>query len=74
MSGRLVCWSLAAAMVTAGVDAVLDPRAGWWGAVWSLPWWIFGAAVLMWGVLRSREKADRRPPHDSVRSHWERAA
>ncbi|MFJ8468799.1 hypothetical protein [Streptomyces swartbergensis] len=74
MSGRLLCWSLAAAMITAGVDAVLDPRADWWAVAWSLPWWLFGAAVLAWGVLRSREKAGRRPPHGSVRSDWERAA
>lgn len=74
LSGRLVCWSLAAAMITAGVDAVLAPQAGWWAAAWSLPWWLFGAAVLAWGVLRSREKTGRRPPHGSVRSDWERAA
>ncbi|MCK8436363.1 hypothetical protein G3I77_26085 [Streptomyces sp. D2-8] len=72
--GRLLCRSLAAAMITAAVDAVLDPQARWWAAVWSLPWWIFGATVLAWGVLRVREKAARRPPRDTVRSDWEQAA
>ncbi len=72
--GRLLCWSLAAAMITAAVDAVLDPQAAWWAAAWSLPWWIFGATALAWAVLRAREKADRRPPHDTVRGDWEQAA
>lgn len=34
LSGCLLCWSLAAAMATAAVDAVLDPQARWWDAVW----------------------------------------
>ncbi|MEV5463639.1 hypothetical protein [Streptomyces sp. NPDC002788] len=74
VTGRLLCWSLAAAMITAAVDAVLDPQAGWWAAAWSLPWWLFGATALVWGALRAREKADRRPPHDTLRSDWEQAA
>ncbi|MER5831829.1 hypothetical protein ABT116_13560 [Streptomyces sp. NPDC002130] len=74
LAGRLLCWSLAAAMVSAAVDAFLDPRARWWGSVWPLPWWLVCASALAWTVLRAREKADRPPPHDSVRSDWDRAA
>ncbi|MEW2609019.1 hypothetical protein AB0937_02155 [Streptomyces sp. NPDC047880] len=74
LAGRLLCWSLAAAMAGAALDAFVHPRFRWWGAVWQLPWWLTGAAVLAWTVLRAREKADRRPPRDSVRSDWERAA
>ncbi|MDQ0748695.1 hypothetical protein QF034_002926 [Streptomyces africanus] len=74
LSGRLLCWSLAAAMITAAVDAVLEPRANWWGAVWSLPWWLAGGAALAWIVLRVREKAARRPPYGGTQSDWERAA
>ncbi|CAM5743861.1 hypothetical protein SAFG77S_02461 [Streptomyces afghaniensis] len=73
-SGCLLCWSLAAAMVTAAVDAVLDPQVRWWGAVWSLPWWLACGAALAWIVLRVREKAARRPPSGGVQSDWERAA
>ncbi|GAA2762709.1 hypothetical protein GCM10010103_17500 [Streptomyces paradoxus] len=74
LAGRLLCWSMAAAMVSAAVDALLDPRVRWWGPVWPLPWWLVCASALAWTVLRAREKADRPPPHDSVRSDWERAA
>ncbi|MDT0392272.1 hypothetical protein [Streptomyces dubilierae] len=71
---RLLCWSLAAAMAGAAVDAFGEPRAGWWGAVWPLPWWIFGAAALAWAVLRAREKADPPPPPGCARGDWEQAA
>ncbi|MEU0388604.1 hypothetical protein [Streptomyces chartreusis] len=74
LSGCLLCWSLAAAMITAAMDAVLHPHARWWGAVWSLPWWLACAAVLAWIVLRVREKAARRPPYGGTQSDWERAA
>ncbi|MGI5426077.1 hypothetical protein [Streptomyces sp. CA-179760] len=74
LSGRLLCWSLAVAMIAAALDAVLDPHTRWWGVVWSLPWWLAGAAGLAWVVLRACEKAARRPPCDGVRSDWEQAA
>ncbi|WDV51953.1 hypothetical protein PV963_17015 [Streptomyces coeruleorubidus] len=74
LSGCLLCWSLAAAMATAAVDAVLDPQARWWDAVWSLPWWLACAATLAWAVLRVREKAARRPPYGGSRSDWGQAA
>ncbi|EFL32357.1 predicted protein [Streptomyces viridochromogenes DSM 40736] len=74
LAGRLLCWSLAAAMATAAVRAVAHPHARWWSAVWSLPWWLFCAAGLAWGVLRLREKAARRPPRGGVRSDWGQAA
>lgn len=74
LSGCLLCWCLAAAMLSATVDAVLDPRARWWGAVWSLPWWLACGAALAWAVLRVREKAARRPPNGGARSDWEQAA
>ncbi|MFD5161310.1 hypothetical protein ACFWMJ_25095 [Streptomyces hawaiiensis] len=74
LTGRLLCWNLAVAMASAAVDAFLAPQVRWWGVVWPLPWWLACATALAWGVLRAREKADRPPPHDSVRSDWERAA
>ncbi|MFJ5993639.1 hypothetical protein [Streptomyces sp. NPDC092370] len=75
LSGRLLCWSLAAAMASAAADAFLDPRADWWGVVWPVPWWLVGASTLAWTVLRAREKAHRPPPpQGSVRGDWERAA
>lgn len=74
VSARLLCWSLAAAMITAAVDAFHEPQAAWWGVVWLLPWWLFAAAALAWTVLRAREKADRPPPHGSARNDWEQAA
>ncbi|MEV0244221.1 hypothetical protein AB0I06_30515 [Streptomyces sp. NPDC050674] len=74
LAGRLLCWSLAAAMASAAVDALLDPQVSWWGVAWLLPWWLAGASALAWSVLRAREKADRPPPHDNARSDWERAA
>ncbi len=74
LSGRLLCWSLAAAMTTAALDAVLDPHTRWWGAVWSLPWWLACAAAVAWAVLRACEKAARRPPYGGVQSDWEQAA
>ncbi|MFF5983549.1 hypothetical protein ACFY78_32375 [Streptomyces olindensis] len=74
VSARLLCWSLAAAMITAAVDASLGPRAGWWGVVWLLPWWLFGAAALAWTVLRAREKAGPPTPPGCARSDWEQAA
>ncbi|MEU9222944.1 hypothetical protein AB0D40_00985 [Streptomyces massasporeus] len=74
LSGRLLCWSLAAAMASAAADASLHPHLRWWGAVWPLPWWFTGLAALAWTVLRAREKAHRTPPQDSTRSDWEQAA
>ncbi|MFB6844743.1 hypothetical protein ACFCXS_07755 [Streptomyces sp. NPDC056373] len=74
LAGRLLCWNLAAGMASAAADAFLHPRVRWWGSVWPLPWWLVFASALAWAVLRAREKADRPPPQDSVRSDWERAA
>ncbi|MEU6470549.1 hypothetical protein ABZ927_37850 [Streptomyces massasporeus] len=74
LSGRLLCWSLAAAMVSAAADASLHPHLSWWGAVWPLPWWSACLAALAWTVLRAYEKAHRMPPQDSARSDWEQAA
>ncbi|GAA2940999.1 MULTISPECIES: hypothetical protein [Streptomyces] len=74
LSGRLLCWSLAAAMITAALDVVLDPRARWWDALWSLPWWLAGGAALAWIALRAREKARRRPPRGGAQSDWAQAA
>jgi hypothetical protein len=61
-------------MAGAAVDALGQPRAGWWGAVWLLPWWLFAATAFAWTVLRAREKADRPPPPGCARSDWEQAA
>ncbi|MFE6096937.1 hypothetical protein ACFQ7M_33890 [Streptomyces massasporeus] len=74
LSGRLLCWSLAAAMVSAAADASLHPHLSWWGAAWPLPWWSACLAALAWTVLRAYEKAHRMPPQDSARSDWEQAA
>ncbi|MFE6195603.1 hypothetical protein [Streptomyces sp. NPDC057838] len=61
-------------MTSAAVDALLAPRAGWWGTVWPLPWWLFGATALAWVALRAREKTDPTPPPGCARSDWEQAA
>ncbi|MFF7307797.1 hypothetical protein [Streptomyces sp. NPDC008137] len=74
LAGRLLCWSLALAMVAAALDAVLHPHSGWWGAAWPLPWWLAAGAALAWIALRAREKARRRPPRDGARSDWAQAA
>ncbi|MFF9115454.1 hypothetical protein ACF09Y_07490 [Streptomyces massasporeus] len=74
MSGRLLCWSLAAAMASAAADAFLHPHLPWWGAVWPLPWWFACLAALAWTVLRAREKCDGAPPQDTTRGDWEQAA
>ncbi|MEU0170196.1 hypothetical protein ABZ214_32900 [Streptomyces iakyrus] len=74
LSGRLLCWCLAAAMGSAAVDALLRPAPAWWGVVWLLPWWLACATALAWAVLRAREKAGRPPPHGDARSDWEQAA
>ncbi|MEV5355609.1 hypothetical protein [Streptomyces sp. NPDC052693] len=74
LAARLLCWSLAAAMAGAAVDVLGRPRAGWWNAVWPLPWWTFAAAALAWTVLRAREKSGPPPPPGSAREDWEQAA
>ncbi|MFD0317993.1 hypothetical protein [Streptomyces flavalbus] len=74
-TGRLLCWSLAAGMATAATDLLLAPRAGWWPAVWPLPWYLTGLAALTWAVLRAREKAAQRPPEEDTHpDHWDQAA
>ncbi|GGY45583.1 hypothetical protein [Streptomyces djakartensis] len=73
--GRLLCWSLAAGMLTAAADLVLDPRAAWWRSLWLLPWYLTGLSVLAWAVLRARQKAAQRPDEEDVSpERWEQAA
>ncbi|MFE6284311.1 hypothetical protein [Streptomyces sp. NPDC057877] len=69
-AGRLLCWSLAAGMLTAATDLLLAPSPAWWHTAWPLPWYAACASAVTWAVLRSREKraAADRPPE------WERAA
>jgi hypothetical protein len=65
-------------MTLAAVDLVLAPRAPWWSPAWVLPWCLVGGCLLVWAVLRAREKAARRPPGDEAGQgapdDWERAA
>ncbi|WP_327314790.1 hypothetical protein [Streptomyces sp. NBC_01235] len=55
-AGRLLCWTLAAAMASAAVEAVFKPSAGWWRTAWPLPWYLVPAWALLWAALRAREK------------------
>ncbi|OIJ66244.1 hypothetical protein [Streptomyces mangrovisoli] len=55
-AGRLLCWTLAAGMLTAAVQAGLRPGAGWWRALWTLPWWLAACSVMLWAGLRAAEK------------------
>lgn len=77
-AGVLLCWSLALAMVTAGVEALFQPRAAWWSLAWPAPWYLTPAAALSWGVLRLREKGRGRPPgdghNDLPAEDWDQAA
>ncbi|MDX2677087.1 MULTISPECIES: hypothetical protein [Streptomyces] len=55
-AGRLLCWTLAAAMASAAVEAVVKPGAGWWRTAWPLPWYLVPVWALLWAALRAREK------------------
>ncbi|SER87768.1 hypothetical protein SAMN04487983_102434 [Streptomyces sp. yr375] len=61
-AGRLLCWTLAAAMASAAVEAVVSPSAGWWRTAWPLPWYLVPAWAVLWAALRAREKREQRPP------------
>ncbi|MFJ3222523.1 hypothetical protein ACIPJS_04050 [Streptomyces sp. NPDC086783] len=56
-AGRLLCWTLAAAMLGAAAEAVLQPTSGWWGVLWRVPWCLTPVWGLTWAVLRKREKS-----------------
>lgn len=62
--GRLLCWSLATAMTSAGTDLLLNPQTHWWNRLWSLPWYLTCAAALTWASLRAHEKTNHQPPGD----------
>jgi len=78
-AGRLLCWSLAAAMATAAVDVTASPHAGWWHTFWPLPWYLTCASAVAWAALRAREKSTgggRRDPlsDQDVHTDWDQAA
>ncbi|WP_432101480.1 hypothetical protein [Streptomyces sp. WAC 04229] len=77
-AGRLLCWSLALAMVTAAVEALFHPGAAWWLLAWPVPWCLTPITALAWGLLRLREKATGRPPCDDQEDlpaeDWDQAA
>ncbi|MET8899872.1 MULTISPECIES: hypothetical protein [unclassified Streptomyces] len=77
-AGRLLCWSLALAMVTAAVEALFHPGAAWWPLAWPVPWYDTPITALAWGLLRLREKAMGRPPCDDQEDlpaeDWDQAA
>ncbi|MEV0696151.1 hypothetical protein [Streptomyces sp. NPDC050388] len=73
-TGRLPCWSLAAGMTTAATELLVTPQAGWWPALWPLPWYLTCLTALTWAILRAREKAAQHPPDEDLPDQWDRAA
>jgi hypothetical protein len=74
-TGRLLCWSLAAGMTTAAIEALLAPPAGWWHTPWPLPWYLTCLSIPAWSILRIYEKTTQRPPGlDTAPDHYEQAA
>ncbi|MFI6209102.1 hypothetical protein ACIBAI_22295 [Streptomyces sp. NPDC051041] len=75
-AGRLLCWSLAAGMITAFTDLLLGPHTGWWHTLWLLPWYLTCLSVPAWAVLRAREKAAHRQTSEDEDFHdqWDQAA
>ncbi|MFI2431896.1 hypothetical protein [Streptomyces sp. NPDC018693] len=55
-AGRLLCWTLAAAMATAAVEALFSPTPHWWATIWPLPWYLVPAWALLWAAARAHEK------------------
>jgi hypothetical protein len=55
-AGRLLCWTLAVAMLTAATEAVATPEAAWWQGAWQTPWYLVPVWALAWAALRMREK------------------
>lgn len=71
----MLCCSLAASMTTAATELLLTPQAGWWPALWPLPWYLTCATALAWAILRAREKAAQHPPdEDTLPEQWDQAA
>ncbi|MFI9175621.1 hypothetical protein [Streptomyces lincolnensis] len=78
-TGRLLCWSLVVGMVTAAVDLTAAPRTSWWQTLWPLPWYTACASVLLWAVLRVREKSatshgDTPQTDEGACTEWDQAA
>ncbi|MEU9171898.1 hypothetical protein AB0D34_29580 [Streptomyces sp. NPDC048420] len=77
-AGRLLCWSLAAALATAAVDITVSPHTGWWHTVWPLPWYLTCASAAAWAALRAREKSagGGRDPltEKGIHTEWDQAA
>lgn len=76
-AGRLLCWTLAAAMASAAVEAVAEPSAAWWRTAWPLPWYLAPAWALLWAALRAREKrtgADRPGVDENVPTDYDEIA
>ncbi|MGW7267726.1 hypothetical protein [Streptomyces sp. NPDC054842] len=75
-AGGLLCWTLAAAMMGAAAETVLQPTADWWGTVWRVPWCLTPVWAVAWAVLRQREKsaAGRRELDEDVPEEFGEAA
>ncbi|GGZ74041.1 hypothetical protein ACFOOM_00405 [Streptomyces echinoruber] len=53
---RLLCWTLAAGLAAAAVEALVRPGAAWWRAGWPVPWWLLPGWAALWAMLRARQK------------------
>ncbi|MFD5074163.1 hypothetical protein [Streptomyces sp. NPDC058371] len=74
-AGRLLCWTLAVAMLTAATEAVVAPGAAWWQDAWQAPWYLVPVWALTWAVLRMTEKyVAGRNDEEVVPADFDRAA
>ncbi|GGZ37064.1 hypothetical protein [Streptomyces poonensis] len=74
-AGRLLCWTLAGAMLTAAAEALLAPDVTWWRVLWPLPWCLVPVWALTWAALRIREKRLlRRAADEEPTPTWDTAA
>lgn len=57
LTGRLLCWSLAAAMLTTALDAIASSHLpAWWPIVWTTLWLSVPVTAAGWAVARHHEK------------------
>ncbi|MGY0489507.1 hypothetical protein [Streptomyces sp. WG-D5] len=57
VTGRLLCWSVAAAMTTTALDAIAAAHLPtWWSSVWATLWLASPITAAAWAVARHQEK------------------